>query len=311
MRISAGTSTSRRLLRRLAMVLAVAGALAAAPSALAATVPAFGIGSTYQALVSAGHPATPSGWANPGFDDSGWASLAGPFSNAIGSSAGCSFPAGASSFPVSGQVLARKAFFVPAGATNLHITGTIDNNAAVYLNGALVQTVADGFCHTGGIDVVVAAPAPGLNVLAVQAEDTGGITFFDASATYDQSSIVTNGSFELGYPAVTNGPWWQSVGYNGYPDNLIPGWSETGNGSDWHTTVPSNPGEPAASDGVHAVDLIGNNTAGGISQTLATVPGYGYVATFRYAGHPGCVGGGTRSATASARSEERRVGKEC
>lgn len=124
-------------------------------------------------------------------------------------------------------------------------------------------------------------------------------------------NLVQNGSFEAGYPGDgICGAWWYEVGYGCNPDNTsIPGWVQTGGGVDWHDNT-SNPAEPAAQDGVHTIDLIGNADAGAIEQAVPTTPGAQYVLTFWYAGHPYCIsnnGSGTASATAAAGSSSVAV----
>src|SRR5690242_3843120 len=119
-------------------------------------------------------------------------------------------------------------------------------------------------------------------------------------------NLITNGSFETGYPGDDIcGGWWYEVGYGCNPNNnSIPGWTQTGNGVDWHNNTASHPLEPAAQDGLHTIDLVGDNDAGAIAQTIPTVAGASYTLTFYYAGHPFCLiqSGGTASATASAGS---------
>ncbi|MCW2964943.1 MAG: hypothetical protein JWO17_2195 [Actinomycetia bacterium] len=131
--------------------------------------------------------------------------------------------------------------------------------------------------------------------MAALAAVTGGC--FVASAVAS-GNLVVNGSFENGYPAVSNGPGWQAVGYLGYPSDLIPGWTQTGGGVDWHLSQ-SDP-EPAAQDGSYTIDLIGTDAAGAIQQDVPTTTGGQYALSFYYAGHPLCIGGGSASALVSA-----------
>ncbi len=182
----------RRSVVRAASVLAiVAGTLALAGAGGVASADnggpgtAIAYGSTYKALVNPG--TVPSGFEQPGFDDSGWALDQAPFSSSVGSTAGCGFPAGASLFPVNGTVYLRKSFNLPANAFGLHIDGTIDNNADVYVQGHHEAYVSSGSCATGAINLDVSNSDlnhGGDNVVAVKAVDTGDITFFDMQATY-------------------------------------------------------------------------------------------------------------------------------
>src|SRR5437764_7493241 len=119
------------------------------------------------------------------------------------------------------------------------------------------------------------------------------------------TNLIANGSFEVGYPGDNVcGGWWYEVGYGCNPNNnSIPGWTQTGGGVDWHNNT-SNPLEPAAQDGVHTIDLVGDTDARAIAQTISTSAGASYTLTFYYAGHPFCLlqSGGTASATASTGS---------
>jgi hypothetical protein len=111
------------------------------------------------------------------------------------------------------------------------------------------------------------------------------------------TQLVQNGSFELGYPDPSDGPWWQPVGYGGYADDQIPGWTETADGVDWHANIPIS-GEPAAQDGEYTVELFGG-WHGSIEQAVPTTAGRSYALSFHYAAHPGC-GSDTAFARATA-----------
>jgi Protein of unknown function (DUF642) len=118
------------------------------------------------------------------------------------------------------------------------------------------------------------------------------------------ANLVQNGSFESGYPGDNVcGINWYAVGHGCNPSNTsIPGWLQTGAGVDWHNNTPD-PLEPAAQDGMHTIDLIGESAAGAIEQAVGTTPGALYALSFWYAGHPFCIlnnGSGTASATAAA-----------
>jgi hypothetical protein len=153
----------------------------------AATVTAFGFDSTYRAVVlpDRSQP-TPDGWTEVGFDDSSWQLLQAPFGN--NDDQGCGFPTAVTDWPAYGRVLARKTFTLPLGAHGLHLHGTIDNHAHVYVNGHQVTEVDDGNCQKDGIDVDVpdAYLNPGGdNVVSTMADDWGWQTFFDLEATYE------------------------------------------------------------------------------------------------------------------------------
>ena len=221
MSVAVRTAVAGRLVRRCAIMLGCVAALAAAPTALGATVPAFGLGSSYKAIVSAGHPAPPAGWELPGFNDSGWSTSAAPFSLSVGFSWGCGFPAGATSFPVNGRVVARKSFVLPAGASSLHFLGTIDNDASVYVNGTFLGSASNGFCTTGGINFTTSSGlVAGTNVVAVLADDFGGGTFFDMRAEYQLAAPVVTANVS------------GSLGSNGwYTGDVTVSWTLSGGGA--------------------------------------------------------------------------------
>ena len=81
-------------------------------------------------------------------------------------------------------MLVRRHFSVPTGATTLHLSGSIDNTASIYLNGTLVATASSGFCDAGAISLDI--PATGLpanSVLAIRASDDGSATYLDVQMT--------------------------------------------------------------------------------------------------------------------------------
>jgi hypothetical protein len=151
----------------------------------------------YKALINPG--STPTGWEQPGFDDSTWADSAAPFADNTGTQACSAFPPGASPFPIGSvpsptSVFVRKTFLLPVGASGLHLVGTVDNNGTVYINGHLVGTVTSGSCQTGAIDFDFSSflNLGGENVLAVLAQDTGVDSFLDLSLFYDAPPVVSS-----------------------------------------------------------------------------------------------------------------------
>jgi hypothetical protein len=58
------------------------------------------------------------------------------------------------------DLLVRHHLAIPYGAKAVHIEGDVDNDADVYVNGHLLQHVADGHCGAGGINVYVPAGEP-------------------------------------------------------------------------------------------------------------------------------------------------------
>jgi len=89
------------------------------------------------------------------------------------------------------DMLLRHQLTIPAGATNVHITGTIDNNADVYVNGSLVGSVQSGFCQSDAIDMdIPAADIGASNLLAIRATDLGDADFIDVQITYDAPAVT-------------------------------------------------------------------------------------------------------------------------
>jgi hypothetical protein len=144
---------------------------------------------TYQSLVN---PASvPTGWQASTFDDSGWTTSEGPFSNGNY----CGFSAGASNFPLGATVYLRSTFFLPSGVTGLRVRGTVDNWATGYFNGSQIGTASSGGCAAGAINWSVpdaSLNAGGNNVLAVVASDDGSTqAYLDLSVEYTPPPVVT------------------------------------------------------------------------------------------------------------------------
>jgi hypothetical protein len=118
------------------------------------------------------------------YDDSTWATG----QEGFGTSTGCPFnnPANVkTSWALNTDLLVRHWIRLPRDAQQVHIEGTIDNDARVYFNGQLVQTALSGYCNTGAINVVV--PAQYLeccNLLAIRGHDYGGASYLNVRVTY-------------------------------------------------------------------------------------------------------------------------------
>jgi hypothetical protein len=171
-------------------VLALAGASGIASADTGGPGTAIAYGSTWAYTGSA--PA--SGWMNPGFDASSWATDTAPFSDRT--PVYCAGPYGEAGLPttantdfaVHSTLYLRNTFSLPADAWGLHLTGTIDNNASVWVNGGSYGSASGGSCSTGDINVDV--PSASLtrgaasDLVAVQASDSGVATYFALQATY-------------------------------------------------------------------------------------------------------------------------------
>jgi hypothetical protein len=128
-----------------------------------------------------------------------------------------------------------------------------------------------------------------------------GLVALSAIPASAATNLVQNGSFESGFPASPDNNGSQSVGYNGYSGALIPSWTQTGGGVDWHHNVPD-PAAPAAQDGSRVIDLVGAGGLGKIEQVIPTTSGMRYTLSFFYAANPACVGTGDATARATAGS---------
>jgi hypothetical protein len=172
-------------------VLAVAGAMGVANANATGPGTAIGYGSSWAYTSST--PA--SGWMNPGFDASSWATDAAPFSNTTpvycaGAYGAAGLPTAANTdFPIGGTLYLRNSFSLPSDAWGLHLTGTIDNYASVWVNGSSYGNATGGGCSTG--DIAVDVPSANLtrgaasDLVAVKASDDGATaTYFALKATY-------------------------------------------------------------------------------------------------------------------------------
>jgi hypothetical protein len=170
------------------LAIAGAGAITSAKAAGPGTAIAYTSSWSYTSSTPA------SGWMNPSFDASGWATDAGPFSDrtpvyCASAYGDAGLPTDANTdFPVNGTLYLRKSFLLPADAWGLHLTGTIDNSASLWVNGSSYGSASGGSCSTSDISVDV--PSSGLtrgatsDLVAVQASDTGVATYFALQATY-------------------------------------------------------------------------------------------------------------------------------
>ncbi|MBE3008467.1 hypothetical protein IL992_04600 [Microbispora sp. NEAU-D428] len=124
-------------------------------------------------------------FAQRGFDDSAWPTGQAGFGTTNGT---CSWNNQANvktPWAVNTDILVRHWLHLPRDAQEVRIQGTVDNDAEVYFNGRLVQSVKSGNCAAGAIDVVV--PATHLdccNLLAVRGHDYGVGAYLNLRVTY-------------------------------------------------------------------------------------------------------------------------------
>ncbi len=206
-------------MRTASVLAAVVGVLAVAGASGIASADTAGPGTaiTYGSIWAYTSSTPDSGWMNPGFDASSWATDTAPFSNTT--PVYCSGPYGQAGlpttantdFPVDGTLYLRNTFFLPADAWGLHLTGTIDNNASVWVNGGSYGNASGGSCSTGDISVnvpsaVLQRGVTDSDLVAVKASDSGVATYFALQATYgaiafgnqpvetQENSSITDGS---------------------------------------------------------------------------------------------------------------------
>jgi hypothetical protein len=143
-----------------------------------------------QALADAGDAS----FAQPGADTSAY-STGGtmPFGNSVTCATHAVTPWAAET-----DMLLRNDLTLPRGAYQVHIAGTVDNDASVFVNGSNVGVSRAGFCATNTISIdvpqsLVSWDRP--NVLAIRAHDYGAGTFIDVQITYtlDTTAPVLTG----------------------------------------------------------------------------------------------------------------------
>ena len=121
-----------------------------------------------------------------------------------------------------------------------------------------------------------------LHRLLLAAALSGASLFVNSLVSAHAQNIVTNGSFEN-----TGGTWVDNTGGNGgmtvpVGSTVIPGWTTTIQELGWLRT-PNNFNGVTATDGIYSLDFSGFHDflpGGGVTQTLATVPGQKYVLSF-------------------------------
>jgi hypothetical protein len=175
-------------------IVAVSAGLILAASAQASTQTAIPLKATGYKYMQVAHDGL-SGFEATDFPDSSWSDGSAGFGN-LTFQCGFSTPASISTnWDADTDMLLRHSFTLPAGATNVRILGTIDNDAYVYVNGQPVGFASDGSCNTGGINMSVDPSIyhAGANELAVRAVDHGSSTFVDQQVVYDFTDTDSDG----------------------------------------------------------------------------------------------------------------------
>ena len=85
---------------------------------------------------------------------------------------------------VNTDMLVRHSLNVPSGTKEIHILGTIDNNADIYLNGKEVGSVQSGDCAAGAINITLRmCHFKASNLLAIRGIDLGVGTYLNVEVT--------------------------------------------------------------------------------------------------------------------------------
>lgn len=134
------------------------------------------------------------GFEAPTYDDSAWRIGDAGF----GSIGGCALNNSTdvkTDWPLNTDILLRKQFNLPAGATNLKVSVAIDNDVRVFING---QDISGGLRIHDGCpsrdSFVFSAPdgilEAGTNLLAVRGHDRGGGSYLDVQVTAETSRVI-------------------------------------------------------------------------------------------------------------------------
>jgi RHS repeat-associated protein len=121
------------------------------------------------------------------FDDSSYALGRGAF----GSGGGCAVQSTVhTTWPLNTEIVLRRVVELPANVTNVRVSGTVDNDVQVFINGV----AASGFITHENcpqlddtrINVVTTSVAPGSNLFVVRGRDRGVESFLDVRLLIDQ-----------------------------------------------------------------------------------------------------------------------------
>lgn len=132
---------------------------------------------------------TPPDWADPGFDESALSSGTAPFGT--GSAPGCPLQSGVQTYwPAFSELLLRRTFELPAGATNVQVRVAVDNDVRIAVNGTQLRD--DWLFHEGcpnRDDFIEDVPnsflGPGTNLLAVLGRARHTESYLDVRVTAD------------------------------------------------------------------------------------------------------------------------------
>ncbi|HYI15024.1 MAG TPA: PxKF domain-containing protein, partial [Thermomicrobiales bacterium] len=140
--------------------------------------------------------------AEPGFeavnyDDSTWATGQAGFGSSSGPCSWNNPNAVKTAWTINTDILLRKHITLPPGAHNLRVSGTIDNDAVVYINGTVIGSASSVLCAVGAINFVASDSLlnVGDNVIAIRGTDLGGVSYVDVTVMYDVAPTCQPGTF--------------------------------------------------------------------------------------------------------------------
>lgn len=124
----------------------------------------------------------------PNFDDSDWPSGQEGFGTTNGACPWNNSTNVKTTWAVNSDILIRHWVHIPHKARTIRIQGTVDNDARVYFNGRLVQSVRSGGCLANAINVVLPARGRyGSNLLAIHGHDYGTGTYLNVQVSYEKA----------------------------------------------------------------------------------------------------------------------------
>lgn len=189
--------------------------VAATGTSTSIVIPYESTGWKYQQVAPGGDD----GFQAPSYADSSWQTGQAGFGTTDGTCSWNNVSAVHTNWDSGTDMLVRHHFAVPAGYTDLHISGTVDNDATIYVNGHQVGPTADsGFCASDAIeaDIPVSDLVSGNdNVLAIRGHDDGSATFLDVQLT--AKSELDAGTFiDVRFQALPRGGQLCTTGFNAF-----------------------------------------------------------------------------------------------
>lgn len=160
--------------------------MALVPSAQAVTTDLIPYGSSGYLYAVYPIDQTPPDWADPGFNDSALSSGTASFGTGPGF---CPLDSGVQTYwPAFSELLLRRTFELPAGATNVQVRFAVDNDARIAVNGQQLRD--DWLIHEGCPqrdnfieDVPDSFLVPGTNLLAVLGRSRHAESYLDVRVT--------------------------------------------------------------------------------------------------------------------------------